>query len=44
MTKEWVDRLHAAGMKLNTYTVNDPMVAERFADWGLDYITTNILE
>lgn len=44
VTKEWVDRLHAAGMKLNTYTVNDPKVAERFADWGLDYITTNILE
>lgn len=44
VTKEWVDRLHAAEMKLNAYTVNDPKVAERFVDWGVDYITTNILE
>lgn len=44
VTKEWVDRLHHAGLKLNAYTINDPEVAERFADWGVDYITTNILE
>lgn len=44
VTKEWVDRLHRAGLKLNAYTINDPEVAERFADWGMDYITTNILE
>ncbi len=44
VTKEWVDRLHHAGLKLNAWTVNDPEVAERFADWGVDYITTNILE
>ena len=44
VTKEWVDRLHRAGLKLNAYTINDPEVAERFADWGVDYITTNILE
>ena len=44
VTKEWVDRLHRVGLKLNAYTINDPEVAERFADWGMDYITTNILE
>lgn len=44
VTKELVDRLHRAGLKLNAYTINDPEVAERFADWGMDYITTNILE
>lgn len=44
VTKEWVDRLHRAELKLNAYTINDPEVAERFADWGVDYITTNILE
>lgn len=44
LTKEWVDRLHAVGRAVNVWTVNDPTDAARFAEWGVDYITTNILE
>lgn len=44
LTKELVDRFHAAGRTVNVWTVNDPEDAEKYASWGVDYITTNILE
>ena len=44
LTKEWIDELHAAGILVNCWTVNDPADAERLASWGVDFITTNILE
>lgn len=44
LTQEWVERLHAAGRLVNVWTVDDPEEAERFAEWGVDFITTNILE
>jgi glycerophosphoryl diester phosphodiesterase len=43
-TKENIDRMHALGIKVNVWTVDDPAVAEQLADWGIDYITSNILE
>lgn len=44
LTGEWVERLHAAGVKVNVWTVDDPAVGEQMAGWGVDYITSNILE
>ena len=44
LTKEHIEELHANGIKVNCWTVDTVEDAERFADWGIDYITTNILE
>ena len=44
LTKEIVDMLHKNGLKVNCWTVDDKEAAEELASWGVDYITTNILE
>ena len=44
VTRELVDRLHAAGLKINCWTVDKKEVADRLIEWGVDFITTNILE
>ena len=44
LTKEIVDELHAAGIVINCWTVDNKEDAERLALWGVDQITTNILE
>lgn len=44
LTKERVDAFHAAGIKINCWTVDNVADAERLAAWGVDYITSNILE
>lgn len=44
LTKEIVDRCHAHGMVVNCWTVNDKEIGEQLAAWGVDFITTNILE
>ena len=44
LSKERVDALHNAGLQVNCWTVDDKEVAEQLAEWGVDYITTNILE
>ena len=44
LTREYVDALHAAGIKVNVWTVNTPEDAQRAMDMGVDFITTNILE
>ena len=44
LTKELVDAVHAAGLKVNVWTVNLSELAEQLISWGVDYITTNILE
>ena len=36
--------LHQNDLKVNCWTVNDTENAERLIDWGIDMITTNILE
>lgn len=44
LTKELIDRLHGANITVNTWTVDDPAAAEKYAEWGIDFITSNILE
>ena len=44
LTKEWIDRVHGAGLRVNAWTVNEVSDAERLISWGIDQITTNILE
>ncbi len=36
--------LHSKGIKINTWTCNDKSIAEELVSYGVDYITTNILE
>lgn len=44
LTKELIDELHAEGIKINCWTVDKKEDAERLAEWGVDFITSNILE
>ena len=44
LTKEIIDRLHAEGIEINTWTVDSREDAEKFASWGVDFITSNVLE
>ena len=41
MTKAFVNEVKAAGLKLIAWTVNDPKVAKRLIDAGVDGITTD---
>lgn len=42
--KTVIDTCHQNGIKVNCWTVDQPADAERLIDYGVDYITTNILE
>ena len=44
LTKETVKKLHDAGIAVNCWTVDNKKDAEELAQWGVDHITTNILE
>lgn len=44
VTRELVDKFHAAGLEVNCWTVDDPKDAARVIACGVDYITSNILE
>lgn len=44
LTRERVKQLHERGIKVNCWTCDDPETAEELADWGVDFITSNILE
>lgn len=44
LTRELVQQLHEAGRVVNCWTVDDTDAAETLLDWGVDYITSNILE
>ena len=44
LTKEIVDLLHENGLKVNCWTVDNKEKAEELCEWGVDYITSNILE
>ncbi len=44
LTKEQIDMAHNAGLKVNCWTVDGKEDAERLANWGIDFITSNILE
>lgn len=44
LSKEVVEQLHDAGRKVNCWTVDQQEDAEQLVEWGVDYITSNILE
>ena len=44
LTKEKVDALHAAGIKINCWTVDEAEDAKRLISWGVDFITSDIIE
>ena len=44
ITKELIDEMHALGVKVNSWTVNEPEQATEFVNLGIDFITTDILE
>ena len=44
LTEERVHQFHAAGIEINVWTVDHPEDAKRLALWGVDYITSNIIE
>ena len=44
LTEEQIKKAHERGLKVNCWTVNEKENGEKFANWGIDYITTNILE
>ncbi len=44
LNEENVKKMHAAGLKVNCWTVDSPEDGERLAQIGVDFITSNILE
>ena len=44
LTEERIAALHENGVKVNCWTVDEAKDAEQLVSWGIDYITTNILE
>ncbi|MBQ9121694.1 MAG: hypothetical protein IJY12_04990 [Clostridia bacterium] len=41
---EWIEKLHALGIKVNVWTCDTKEHAEALAEMGVDFITSNILE
>ena len=44
LTRERVEELHGKGIRVNCWTVDSPEAAENLVSFGVDYITSNILE
>ncbi len=44
LTQEIIEHLHSLNIEVNCWTCDDPQRAELLASWGIDYITSNILE
>lgn len=44
LTKENIELLHQNGIEVNCWTVDDAAYAQKLAEWGVDFITTNILQ
>lgn len=44
LTEQMVKDVHQLGREINVWTVNRLEDAQRLAQWGVDYITTNIIE
>lgn len=44
LNKERIDALHAKGVKINCWTCNDKEAGEKLCSYGIDFITSNILE
>lgn len=43
-TEEILQKCSASGVETNAWTVNNPADARKLIDWGINYITSNILE
>lgn len=43
-TKELVERIHARGLKVNVWTCDWPDRFRQLVEWGVDYVTSNIIE
>lgn len=44
VTEDLIRRIHEAGRLINVWTVNTAELARQMIDWGVDFITTNIIE
>ena len=44
LTREQIEACHRAGLTVNCWTVDEIIDGEKFAEWGIDFITSNILE
>lgn len=44
LTKEYIDYMHSLGIKINCWTCDNKEEAEKLVGWGVDFITSNILE
>lgn len=44
LNKDIIKEIKDAGLLLNAWTVDDKETAENLIEWGIDFITTNILE
>lgn len=44
LTEERIRACHEHSVEVNCWTVDDPEEAETLSGWGIDYITSNILE
>ena len=44
LTLPIVEEFHSFDIKVNAWTVNNPIEALILVSWNIDYITTNILE
>lgn len=44
LNAERISLLHSMGIEVNCWTCDDPAAAEGLAEFGIDYITSNILE
>jgi glycerophosphoryl diester phosphodiesterase len=42
LTAEMIDRCHAAGIAVNTWTCDDPERMAELIEWGIDGICTNV--
>ena len=43
-TEQVLRKCREKGVETNAWTVNDPEMAQKLIDWGIDYLTSNILE
>ena len=44
LTREGVELMHENGIEVNVWNVDEVELAERLLEWGVDYLTTDILE
>ena len=44
VTQRLLEQMHGAGVAVNCWTCDDKKDAEELISWGVDYITSNILE